>query len=543
MKKLISIGLAVLVSSSIAFGQEEMQVNWKISLPHSVDYVGTGLEGKMSYGASSKEMTVYRTEDGSVVWSKSFKELAPQLRKIDELIPFWESDCVFLFERKMGKDQIVVVDLNTGKSLWSTDKYQKLSASNIIYIKEEDSFAISLEEALTYVRAKTGEEVWKTADFTGVIGTYLYNNKQIVAMNILPSALKGLFKGFKNQIAKINLANGEIVWQTAYVGLAEKKILTGERLYELTRKDDKLFLYLNGIQVYDMNTGASLWKAAYEETPHVINGPMGATSFGVYGAVAKPVIVGNDVYVVEFNKRRDQKINKYDLNTGKLLWTSPEIKNAKALPALFVTGDKVVVQVGGVVETHAIIVNKNSDGSTTTKYVINYPNVKPNGLQAFNTSDGSFAWQSEKFKKGITNSFVRQDLLYVCSGKALYAINPATGEDKYEINVMDDGIGNAVQILDSKDKVAVIGEKGIGLHSYESGQLVNSNKYKKSDLHSRYGDFAMMKTEKSDIACFDLNTGTYREFNAKKDATTHMSIDGRYVYVYQKKDVYKLNTF
>ena len=32
------------------------------------------------------------------------KDLAPKLRKVDEPIPFWESDCIFL-DRKMGKDR------------------------------------------------------------------------------------------------------------------------------------------------------------------------------------------------------------------------------------------------------------------------------------------------------------------------------------------------------------------------------------------------------------------------------------------------------
>jgi len=51
-----------------------------------------------------------------------------------------------------------------------------------------------------------------------------------------------------------------------------------------------------------------------------------------------------------------------------------------------------------------------------------------------------------------------------------------------------------------------------------------------------------MKTEKSDIAAFDLNDCTYKQFNAKKGAETSLSLDGKYAYVYETKVVTKLST-
>ena len=112
-----------------SYGQEEMSTIWEMELDHKILHTGTGLEGEAeySYAASDKEMTVFDNKDGSVIWTKEFKELAPKLKKIDELIPFWESDVVFLFQRKMGKDQIACVDMTNGTTLWTTDKYQKVS--------------------------------------------------------------------------------------------------------------------------------------------------------------------------------------------------------------------------------------------------------------------------------------------------------------------------------------------------------------------------------------------------------------------------------
>ncbi len=524
--------------------QEEMQIKWEKTFEHKTDRVGTGLEGpkEVSYIATDKTITVFKTSDGSVVWSKSFKELAPKLRKIDELIPFWKSNCLFLFEKKGGKDQIAVIDFRTGDLLWNTDRYSKLSEDNIVYIAEDDAFAMSLAGSLNYVKARTGEELWETSQFTGVVGKYFYENGFITAINLSPSGLKGLFKGFKNQIAKINLSNGDIVWETIYRGVAERKILTKEPVYDFFKDGNKIFLHLNGIQVFDYKTGASLWSAAYDATPKVIGAPAGAIAWGVYGAVADPVRVGNDVYVIEMSKKSDQKIKKYDYNTGKLLWTSPEIKKARALPNLFVVGDKVVVQIGGVVETHAIVRVKDSEGNITITRTIAYKNVKPNGMQAFNTSDGSFAWASEKFKKGITNAFVNGETVYVCSGKALYSIQAATGTENYEVNTKADGVGLAVQILKHDDKIAVIGQKGITTHKLSDGSLVNASKYKRSEMMRREGNIVIMETTKKDIACFDLNDCTYQEYNNKKSASSVLSQDGNFVYVYQKKNVIKLKT-
>lgn len=545
MKKCLLTAMAVCCSLML-MSQEEMSQDWATELDHKIIFSGTGLEGEVSYVANDKEMTVFNNADGKIIWTKPFKELAPKLRKIDELIPFWKSDCIFLFEKKGGKDQIAVIDLHTGQLLWNTEKYQDLSEDNIVYIEEEDGFAISLKKSLIFIKAKTGEEIWETEKFKGVVGKYIYGNGYITTLNFVPGGLAALFTGFKNQIAKINLKNGDIVWESTYIGRAERKVISKEFIYDLRLEGDKLFLFLNGIQVYDHNTGAHLWSAAYEETPKVVGAPANAKAFGVYHAVADPVISGNDIYVIEMTKKSNQKIKKYDLNTGKLLWTSPEIKKAKALPNMYVVDDKVIVQVGGVVEAQAYIYKRETgtDGSVTIteEWRIWYPNIKPNGLQAFNTSDGSLAWTSERFKKGITNIFTDEQLIYVCSGKALYALDYKSGDEKYEVNIMGDGVGNAIQILNHQDVIAMVGEKGIATHKKSDGSLVNSGKYKKSELKKRVDNIVLMETPNADIAAFDLNTCKFLEFNAKKDARSFLSEDGGFVYVYQKKDVYKLKT-
>lgn len=544
MKKLLTF--AVLLLSIVgAKAQEDMTTVWETKLGHQIQYAGTSLEGEHSYAASDKEMSLFDNKTGKVIWEKKFSEMAPKLRKIDELIPFWASSTIFLFDRKLGKDQIACINLETGASLWTTDKYQDVDESSITYIDEEDCFAITLKKELVYIKAQTGEELWSTAKFSGVVGQYYFNGADhtLTMVNFKPTALAALFSGFKNQIAKINLKNGEILWENTYIGLAEKKVISRQPIYDLSVSGDKVFLRLNGMQVYDYKTGAKIWSAAYDFTPErVVGKPIGCKVFGVYGAVAAPVIDGQDIYVLDMQSRSKQYVKKYDLNTGKLLWTSPEIKDAKAIPGMSIVDGKVLLQIGGVVEKQYTKTQRSGDQVVTIS-VIEFENVNPCGIQCLNASDGKLVWESERFRKGITNMITFGGNTIVCSGKALYSLDIATGKEKYEVPVAKGGVGLATQIQPFKDDViVVVGEKGVSTFSASSGELLNSGKYRTSSLEDRVDNILIMKTDKADIGTFDLNTCKYKDFKARTGAITTLSRDGNFVYVYEKKVVTKLST-
>ncbi|HLO91902.1 MAG: PQQ-binding-like beta-propeller repeat protein [Chloroflexota bacterium] len=533
--------LSLLLCSIGIFAQDDMPVVWQTTLDHKIRFDGTGTEDRgFSYAASDKEVTFFENATGKVVWSKKFSELAPNLKSIDELIPFWESDLLFLFERKIGKDQIACIDMSDGKLMWTTSKYQDVSEYNVIYIPEAEGFAISLKKELVFIKAKTGEELWSTAKFSGVVGKYVYtNDNHIVAVNFKPSILGALFSGFKNQIAKIDMKNGDIVWEATYIGLAERKVLTKEFLFDLDVEDNKVILTLNGIQVYDYSTGKSLWNAAFEFAPDgVVRAPLDATVWGVYGGIAEPLRVGDDLYVLDMSNRRSQYVKKYDFKTGKLLWTSPEIKEAKAIPGMYVMGDKVVLQIGGVVETQGIL--RKSDGSRI--YRIKMENVRPYGVQAFSANDGKLVWESERFRKGITNMIDGGKNVIVSSGKALYSLDINSGKENYEVPVSKGGVGEAVMILPYQDKIAVVGEKGISTFKMSDGDFISNGKYESSSLESEFNNIVIMKTEGADIAAFDLNTCKYKQFKARKGADTVMTLDGKFVYVYENKVITKVKT-
>lgn len=545
MKKiLLAVMITVITLSGISQG--DMPVIWEKNMGIKFIHTGTGLEvNDYSYVASGKEMVVFSNKDGHIYWNKTFKEITPNLKKIDELVPFWESKIVFLFERKAGKDQIACIDLTNGELLWTTDKYQKVTADMIVYIPEDDGFAISLKKELVYVKARTGEELWNTTKFVGVVGKYVYNpnDQTMVMVNFIPTGIVAFFTGFKNQIARINMRTGEVLWENTYIGRADRKTVTRDFVYDLDVDGDKVILRLAGIQLYDYNTGATLWSAAFDYTPEgVVKSSKDQARFGVYGAVADPVIDGDDIYVLDMVSKKSQYIKKYDYHTGKLLWTSKEIKGAKAIPGMSVTDGVVAVQIGGMVETQ-YIQRIQTQYYTASFPVVRYVGVKPYGIQAFSAEDGSYLWDSERFKKGITNAIVVGGDHIVCSGKALYSIDLKTGNVNYEVPVSKGGTGLASLILPYNNQIVVVGEKGLSTFNPDDGAFIKNSIYKKSIPAGRIKNIILMKTDKDDVAAYNLDNLSYKQYNARKGATTWLEReDGKYVYVYEKSSVTKLRT-
>ncbi|HEY5823605.1 MAG TPA: PQQ-binding-like beta-propeller repeat protein, partial [Cyclobacteriaceae bacterium] len=354
MKKAVLIVVVALVAFA-ANAQEEMAEKFKKEIDHSFNYTAKNDEDGYCYASSEKEITVLDTKTGEIKWNKKYSEVSPELGKVDEIIPLWDAKAIFVFDRKMGKDKMACIDVFTGKLLWISAKYQNVEEENIVYIKEMDAFAVTTKENLTMIKARTGDELWKTDKFKGIVGYYIYkaDDGSLTMINMKATAIGSLFAGMKNQIVKINTKNGDVIWDQTYRGVVEKKILTKERIVKMNIEEDKVFLYMNGIQVFDYKDGKPLWAAVYDQTPSDVvknKKPAGATKFGAYGVVAAPVVVGDYIYVLDLVNKKNQFLKKYALKTGKLVWQSAEIKDARAIPGIYVTGDKVVLQVGGQVE-------------------------------------------------------------------------------------------------------------------------------------------------------------------------------------------------
>lgn len=549
MNKLLFL-TAALCFSLVANAQDEMPEVWSTKFDHQIDWYAVDDYDNIGYGmvASDKEISVYETANGKLVWTKSFKELAPRMRKVDDVMVVDGSSKIFLLDLKVGSEQVAVVDLVTGKLDWDSDAYKLKNRDMISYISEEKAFMFTFKDVNVLVNALTGEERWSTQKFKGKIGTYYYDSGMLTTVNFVPEELLALLSGFKNQIAKINMKTGEIVWENTYVGRADRKVLTKEFLYDLNVVDDKVVLELDGLQIYDYKTGAQLWSAAFAYE-RVLSKPMNASKFGVYGGVSRPVFTDTHVYVIDMSGKSNQYIKKYDKQTGKLVWTSQEIAGgAKVIPSLYVVDDKVIVQIGGIVEIQGVfketVTSSTGQSARVDVAKVYDESVKPYGVQAFSDADGRLVWDSERFKKGITNMYRHgEGNMIVSSGKALYSMKIKDGEVNYEVDAKNGGVGNVTMILDNNGNVVTIGEKGVSTFNAESGALVAANKYKRASLREYTGNILILETPVQDIAAFDVaDNCKYWKYNARKESASSLTDDGAYVYVMEKKTVTKLKT-
>jgi len=560
-KKTLSLGLFLMLTVAVlAQKTEEMKTVWETKLTYEYDLTGLDENLKIIHGSNEKNFGVVNAADGSKKWVSKFSEISEEIKKVDLQIPMYESKAIFLFDKKMGKDQMVVVDIETGKMLWSTGKYQGIeNQDEIVYIPEMDAYAVVTKDALTMVKARSGEELWSTKTMNTPVGRYIYDDdeKTITMVNMPRTFLGSLVKGFKNQILKVNVKNGDVLWEQTYRGFIEKKVVSREAVAKFVLAEgNKLMLQLNGLQVFDYQTGKPLWSATYDVTFDEfakVKTPGRVQAKGVYGAVAEPLYDGDFVYILDFISKSSQYLKKYEVNSGKLVWTSPEIKNARAIPSLFLVDGVLLMQVGGAVEVQGITVQTttSTNGTTTTTYKsINYQNVKPYNVQAFNVADGKQVWESDRFKKGISNMFLNGKDLLVCSGKALYSVDYKTGAEKYEVSLEDDDISLAEKIIDplslgenvNRDNVIIVGSKGVSAHNMKTGAKVWANRTKTGDFNGIYGTTAFYQKENDDQFAIDVNSGKATFYNARKDAKAEYSSDGEYLYAFEKKVITKLST-
>lgn len=562
LKQMILFSVFALISISLsAQKQEEMKTIWESKLSHDFDVTGLDESQGIIHGSNEKYFSILNDKDGSVKWSAKFNDIYEKIRKVDLQIPMYASKAIFLFDKKMGKDQMVVVDIETGKMLWSTDLYQGIvHPDEIIYVSEMDAYAIVTNDALTMVKARTGETLWSTKTMNTPVGKYLYDkqNQMITMVNMPRTFLGSVFKGFKNQIIKINALTGEVIWDQTYRGLLEKKVVTKEPVVNFILADgNKLMLQLNGLQVFDYLTGKPVWSATYDvsfEEFARVKTPGRVIAKGVYGAVAEPLYNGDYVYILDFKSRSSQYLKKYEVKTGNLIWTSPEIKDARAIPGLYIVDDVLVLQVGGTVEVQGITVKTENrpDGSTvtTTYRSIRYQNVRPYNVQAFSAADGKQIWESERFKQGISNMFVHEKNLIVCSGKALYSLDYKTGKDQYEVPLGDDDIALAEKIIDpyslgdevNKSNVIIIGNKGVSAHDLKTGKLVWAVRTKSGEFNGIYGTTAFYEKENDDQFAIDVNSGKATFYNSRKGGKAMYSADGKYLYSFERKVISKMST-
>lgn len=528
-------------------------------------------------------------KDGKAIWNGDYKKITTNNTNKSELqftIFKDKGGYLFLFDqRKLGTDRVACIDIESGKELWNSEAYQDLipkgtkaeegldegELETVKYIYELDAFLISQRASVILVKAKNGEKIWETNRFKGGVGKYIYDAKrnEIIMVNFKPTALGALFAGFKNQLVKINASNGDVVWDATFTGTIEKELVTRRAIIDLWIKGDKLFMYLDGIQAYNINNGQKLWEAIYENDMQGANGGMfsGGKRSKIYRTVAQPLFTDDAVYVVILGTRdRTKYVEKHDLESGKLLWASEKITGALCMPNIYKTGDKVMVQVGGKVQVQEYRYEVSNSGSAMALSALGGGSVKEwvpyiywdykaqkNSVLALDDATGKTAWRSEKFDKRITDLIIEDNkTVFVGDGDEFYGYDIASGKQLFDVRHNDAKVGRATDVIDFGDKVVVLSEKGLASYFKKDGSRVYATeKIKGVDYFYHIGDNYFLRDQrdsKNIIYGIDMTNGETKgsvqskgkggspQYGSGIDITS----DGEYIFAFKGKKVEKI---
>ncbi len=554
---------------------------WEAEFENKADRLAVSNgDGSYVIGTDDNSATVLDA-NGKLVWSGDYKKITTnKTNKCEYQYTIWKKNGGYLFlfdERKLGTDLVAVIDIPTGKELWNSEKFQNLipksgqsgiegsdqgELETVKYIDELDAFLISQKESVILVKADTGEKIWETNRFKGAVGKYIYDAKrnEIIMVNFKPTALGALFAGFKNQLVKINAVNGDVLWDATFLGTIEKELVTRRAIIDLWIKGDKIFMYLDGIQVFNINNGQKLWEAVYENDMAGGGGFMGGNKDKkIYRTVAHPLFTEDAVYIVMLGTRdRTKYVEKHDLESGKLLWASEKIAGAFCMPNIYKTGNRVLVQVGGkvLVQEYRMETKSSPMGGTYKEkvpYIYWDYKAQKNSVLSLDDKTGSTVWRSEKFDKRITDLIIKEDQkVFVSDGDEFYGYEIESGKQIFTTKHSDANVGKVTDVVDFGESVVLLSEKGLAAYYKADGKRVYATeKIKGVDFFYWIGENYFLRDQRNSkniIYGIDMTNGEVKgsvqskgkggspKFGDGIDITT----DGEYIFAFKGKKVEKI---
>ncbi len=526
----------------------------------------TNQTGKFILGTDDNSATVL-DENGKQIWEGDFKKITTNKTNKSEFQYYIYSKSggyLFLFDsRKLGTDRIAVIDVATGKEMWNSEKYQNLLPKDggpvdaVNYIEELDAFMIAQKDGLNMLNAKTGEKIWETKLFKGSVGKYIYDpaKNEIVMVNYKSTTLAALFSGFKNQLVRINAANGEILWDATFRGMIDKKLISREALVKLNIVGNRVYLWLDGLQCFNLDNGQKMWEVDYEVEMTKSNSFLGnKNQKGIYGTLADPIFTEDAIYIVIFaNRNRTKYVEKHDLETGKLLWASEKISGAFSMPRIYKSQDRLMVQVGGKVEVQEIVTRRTPSGMEKEyKIYTDYINQK-NGILSLDDKTGQTVWRSERFDKRITDMIIHEGkTVFVGDGDQFYSYDIHSGKQLFDVKHNDARVGKANDVIDFGDHVVVLSDKGLASYQKSDGKRAYAtDRLPDVDFFYEVGGNYFLRNQKNAknvIYGVDMSNGNIKgkvESKGKGGNETYgdgidITEDGEYILAFKGRKVEKI---
>jgi outer membrane protein assembly factor BamB len=430
---------------------------WTTEMPNKPKFLQTATDnGAFIVGTNTTDATVIDGKTGTVLWSKDFESLLGT-KKCDLQYAMGEAGVLFLFRSKGSNDVLHVLDLKSGEELWSTETFQNIKLSSIIYMPDLGNFIIVTKSNLHMIEARTGKELWRTSKFTGSVAYSRYDKKrkELILLNYKTS-WGALVSGYKNQILSLDVTTGEVNWDQSYFGVIHINPKTNRPVFEMIVNDNEIYLMIQGLQVLDRNTGQEKWKTDYDLFDQKPN--LGAPSYTYfYKGIAYPLIAEDAIYLV-YNKLASAKvmIQKIDKATGNILWEYKVDGRNNPVPNLKLEDGKLIAQLGGRIN----IVGPEKVGNSWV-FTSRYKWVGKYGVVALDASNGNVVWEFKKLSDRITNIEVEGNSVYFADAKKLYAADITTGNVLKTNDIKSIKCGSPFEIVMNKNAIICVGDKGM----------------------------------------------------------------------------------
>lgn len=504
------------------------QSGWKSAYDNKADFLHyASKDGKFIIGTTKKDICVLDGTTGQRIWGGTFKDMA-DIKSCESQYFMEDAGVLFLSDKKAGKDNILCIDVTDGKVLWKTDRFEGVRISSVVYFSNLSAFAIITKDGLVALNARTGETLWSQSRFTGALADwqYLPASDELVLLNY-KTGWGALFSGYKNQLMKIKASTGEIVWETEYFGVIPTKFVSGQIISEMYVEGDRIFCLINGMQVFDLQTGKKQWHADFDLYDHKIG--LGAESF-FYDGIARPLVNGDDVYLVRF-KHGSGKVflEKRSMTDGGVKWTVQMDSKPDAVPTLAIVENKLILQLGGRVN----IQGKDTNGNSFSRYKW----VDPFRVEVYDATTGEFVWKSDKLSDRITNLLVKDGKIFVADQKRFYAFDANDGTIKLQQKLGDLKTGEAMELYDNGDRIGILGVKGFAMINTagESQYFVKL----KEPYHNcpQVGDNFLLMNE-DEVRVISLTNGQEKVlYKKEKGYSYQLADDGSYMFTMSPKTV------
>jgi outer membrane protein assembly factor BamB len=487
--------------------------------------------------STKSDMLMFDGITGKILWQKNFEKDFNNKKFSNQ---FWNkyANVILVYDEdtKKGIATKYFIDGKTGKLLWSSDKYvsdfgnyELSSGFSNYYDPGTNGVLLPAKESVDLVEVNTGKTLWskpitltgKAKDFDCFIMTYYdlvkiisgkgnetfltvtdgkevtdidpyFNKKKYLGsrqhsliIDIPDKNMYILMLGETNEAFRFlagidipkrkmtfkgyNSKTDQELWSKVYtITYAMDWVTNRDQFIRLLYDDGKLFVEHNpdnkantGLTVLNPENGDLMWEGFFTSSEIKTSG-LSKCLLTPFPA-PDPVTLNGKTYVV--NKVKNI-VTCYDANSGAKNWDSEKFPDAQKIPSFFVSDGLVIMGYGGDELKCATIVQTN--GPSINRY--EYNNKDKYGIIAYDAATGKEVWSNETIEKKARDKFdfiaglkMIDGKLFCATDKNFFILDPKSGNVLNSIPVAKEKLGDAWKMyyFEKEKKIILNCEKGI----------------------------------------------------------------------------------